>query len=680
MGNAWMNPAAITISFMPDGTNLGGPTSNLFSAFNSRPSLNGKWQAQILKAAQMWAQQSNINLIVVPDNGTPMGGGNNQEGDPGMGDIRIGGYNFGNSTLAWSYQPPPANNFSLAGDIEFNTGMAYNIGQTYDLFTVAMHEFGHTLGLGQSSVGGSVMYPTYTGVKTGLAADDIAGIRSIYGARSPDAFGALNNSFSAATSLTNLVAPGTLTALEPNLDIATAGQSEYFSVVAPAGTSGTMQVQVQSQGLSLLAPNVTVYDGGQSSGAGLNLNVGGLLDLSLNLNLGGSYPVVGSANGAGQYGTTLTVNIPNAVAGETYYIQVQGADNTATGTGNYALGLGFGNSPAATEASPIIAYPNGTPLQSGGGLAQQAPGGYALVGGAPSITGISPDTSGGAGVTSANRITISGFAPGNETVTVYNGGVPIGTTVANAAGNWTFDNTRTALADGTYAFTATATDPSGNVSALSLPYGVTIATAPPAPPTFGGFAPGISMGGGWAIGVGTAPIFYGGAAPGSRIILSSGSTALGSTTADRNGHWEIACSTGSMTPGTYTFTATATDVAGVTSGLSSPLSVALLPPASWAAAAFVSNVNLAASSVLGTNPDGYIDTTTTPTITGTATANSEVLVLEDGVIIGAALVGSSGAWSFTCSTLTTGVHKLSFQDANMAGSFSAPTGQITIQV
>ena len=28
-GNAWMNPAVITISFMPDGTNLGGATSNL---------------------------------------------------------------------------------------------------------------------------------------------------------------------------------------------------------------------------------------------------------------------------------------------------------------------------------------------------------------------------------------------------------------------------------------------------------------------------------------------------------------------------------------------------------------------------------------------------------------------------------------------------------------------------
>ena len=56
-----------------------------------------------------------------------------------MGDIRIGGYNYGPgvSTLAWSFQPPPVNNTSLAGDIQFNTGEAFNIGATYDLNTVA---------------------------------------------------------------------------------------------------------------------------------------------------------------------------------------------------------------------------------------------------------------------------------------------------------------------------------------------------------------------------------------------------------------------------------------------------------------------------------------------------------------------------------------------------------------
>ena len=180
-GNIWPNPQLVTISFMPDGTNLGGGvSSNLFAAFNGKSSLAGNWQNIILQAAQTWAQQTNVNFAVVPDDGAPEGSGPDEQGASGVGDIRIGGYNFGASTLALTYQPPSANNFSIAGDVTFNTGQSFNVGSTYDLFTVAMHEFGHALGLNESSVSSAVEYATYTGRKTGLASDDIAGIRSIY--------------------------------------------------------------------------------------------------------------------------------------------------------------------------------------------------------------------------------------------------------------------------------------------------------------------------------------------------------------------------------------------------------------------------------------------------------------------------------------------------------------------
>src|SRR5262249_12776240 len=156
-------------------------------------------------------------------------------------------------------------------DIKFNTGQTFSNGSTYDLFTVAVHEIGHALGLYHSGTVSAEMYSGYNGVKNALTADDVAGIRSIYSngqARSADAYhGAAvpNSGFATAADLTPLLDPTALTAQLPNLDITTAGTQEYFSVTAPSNTSGTFAVSVQSAGLSLLAPKLTVYAADQST-------------------------------------------------------------------------------------------------------------------------------------------------------------------------------------------------------------------------------------------------------------------------------------------------------------------------------------------------------------------------------------------------------------------------------
>lgn len=54
----------------------------------------------------------------------------------------------------------------------------------YNLFLVAAHEFGHSLGLEHSNVPGALMYPTYsyTNVDTFvLPRDDVNRIQALYG-------------------------------------------------------------------------------------------------------------------------------------------------------------------------------------------------------------------------------------------------------------------------------------------------------------------------------------------------------------------------------------------------------------------------------------------------------------------------------------------------------------------
>ncbi|XP_004297678.1 PREDICTED: metalloendoproteinase 1-like [Fragaria vesca subsp. vesca] len=88
-------------------------------------------------------------------------------------------------TLAHAFSPPSGlfhldgdENWVIGGDISTST-----VTSAIDLESVAVHEIGHLLGLGHSSVEESIMYPTITSKtkKVDLANDDVEGIQSLYG-------------------------------------------------------------------------------------------------------------------------------------------------------------------------------------------------------------------------------------------------------------------------------------------------------------------------------------------------------------------------------------------------------------------------------------------------------------------------------------------------------------------
>ncbi|MGI8742273.1 MAG: matrixin family metalloprotease [Bryobacteraceae bacterium] len=84
--------------------------------------------------------------------------------------------------LAHTFYPYPVNPEPIAGDMHFDADENWKIGADVDLFSVALHETGHALGLGHSDTPGAVMYPYYR-LSSALTSQDIGAILAMYAAQ-----------------------------------------------------------------------------------------------------------------------------------------------------------------------------------------------------------------------------------------------------------------------------------------------------------------------------------------------------------------------------------------------------------------------------------------------------------------------------------------------------------------
>ncbi len=163
-----------------DGPGLG--SANLSYAFYNvtRQLPSGEVAAIIVRAFNEWAKYVQVNFTA----------SNNSLGNETIG-IRFATgahgdpYPFGpaGGILAHTFYPAPVNPEPIAGDMHFNDANTWGIGTNIDLFSVALHETGHALGLGHSDLPTAVMYPYYQ-MATGLSAEDVGAVQKLYAARS----------------------------------------------------------------------------------------------------------------------------------------------------------------------------------------------------------------------------------------------------------------------------------------------------------------------------------------------------------------------------------------------------------------------------------------------------------------------------------------------------------------
>ena len=339
-GNAWADPRNISISFPSEKTPIGSQANSIRTSLDAAASRQD-WQAVILRAAQAWAEHSNINIGLVPDRGDAFGAVGLSSNDPRFGEIRVGAFSQTN-VIANSVANLPLSG-TWGGDVLLNSKVPWSVGNsnsqqtstgssasslvgTVDLFTVALHEFGNSLSLADVANTKSVMSTNYAGPKSGLTDGDIAAIQAVYGVRQDPYEASSNDTVATAEPLTL-----TATASGPMRGVLRGSllnqhDTDVYSFKPAAGeTSATVTLWVA--GVSLLDAELEVR-----SATGT---------------------VLGKSRAESIFRNNVRVSATGLSASEQYFVTIRHNNNTAFAVGDYRLDVDFRSASQIQSIVPI---------------------------------------------------------------------------------------------------------------------------------------------------------------------------------------------------------------------------------------------------------------------------------------------------------------------------------------
>ena len=276
------------------------------------------------------------------------------------------------------------------------------------------------------------------------------------------------------------------------------------------------------------------------------------------------------------------------------------------------------------------------------------------------------------GITQVTTPTFTGTATAGTTVTLYDGASVVGSTVTATT---SYSITSSALTNATHTITVTATDAAGNVSVVSTTKTVTIDTIAPAAPSSPTLSAASDTGKSSTdrITKTTTPIITGTNETKAIVTLYDGATQVGTKTTTAT-TYSVTSST--LSSGSHTLTATATDIAGNLGPASGGTTITIDTTAPVAASA----PTLTAASDTGVSSVDRITKITTPTLTGTAEDGVTVGLFDGVTASGAAVTATGGAYTATTATLTTGSHTITAVATDVAGNVgpASPSTSVTI--